>query len=91
MSNFTETQEYIHVHCDRDYKGNIDIRSHIVEKAIKNNKDIIVTCDTLPGSSGYHPKQLKEDRISVSKEFQSKFNSNETYRLYTYEWKGKEK
>ena len=41
----------MNVHCKKSWKGNIDIRKHIVEKAINKNQSIIVTCDAFEGKS----------------------------------------
>ena len=77
----------IEVHCKKDFKGNIDIRSHIAEKAIGNNENIVVTCDTLKGISIYTPDELREP-LKVQGPYTSKFGGK--YSLWVYKWKGQQ-
>lgn len=76
----------IKTHCKRDYKGNVDIRSHIVEKAIQNDEKIKVTCGTFEGESIYSVKELKQP-LWVQGPFKSKYEGE--YKLHVYKWKNK--
>lgn len=73
------------VYCKKSFKGNIDIRSHIAEKAIENNESIEVTCDAFTGTSVYTPEELKKP-LRKQGPFDSKFDG--TYYLWVYKWKG---
>lgn len=64
-----------------------DIRSYEVENAIKNNKPIRVVVESRNEYCDYTPKQLKKKTIIDPQLFRSKFYPDQTYRLYSYEWK----
>lgn len=72
------------VHCKKAFKGNIDIRNYIVEKAIKNNESITVKCDAFEEVSIYSPEELKNP-LRNQGPYQSKFEGK--YYLYVYKWK----
>lgn len=87
VNNFEETENLIAIHCNKDYRGGVDIRSHVVERAIKNNKSIKVTCDTLNGESIYSPEELANNAKISKNEYESKYDGSK-YKLHTYKWKG---
>jgi hypothetical protein len=74
----------ITVHCKKAWKGNIDIRSHIVKKAIDNNQPITVTCDAFTGNAIYTPDELRNP-LYTQGPYQSKFDGE--YLLHIYKWK----
>lgn len=78
--------ETITIHCKKEFRGNIDIREHIVKDAIKEGKSIIVTCGSFPGRSIYTPEELNKP-ASISKPFKANYGSIGEYRLYSYPWK----
>lgn len=67
------------------YKGNIDIRSTIVEKAIEDNVPVKVLCDVFEGQSIYTVDELKNP-IKKQGPFTSKFDSKPYY-LHVFKWK----
>lgn len=80
------SNETIYVHCKKDFKGLIDIRSHMVQQAIDEGKSVTVTCGSFPGKSIYSPEELKNP-VNITKEFDDKFVAGRKYRLHSYRWK----
>ena len=76
----------IKVHCKKAWKGCVDVRDHIANDAIKNQQNIIVTCDKFDGDMVLTPEMLLTPKM-VSKDFKSQFTG--TYKLNSYEWKNK--
>lgn len=77
---------YNYVHCKKDFRGNIDIRSHIVKMAIEKGDNITVTCGSFPGKSVYTPEELKNP-IKIQGPFPAKHGSVGEYYLHVYAWK----
>jgi hypothetical protein len=79
----------VRVHCNRDYKGFIDIRSHVIDTIIRGNKSVTVTCGTLDGISHYTIDELKNP-VKVTGPFTSKYKDLNplSYYLNSYKWKG---
>lgn len=78
MSNFT-------VHCKKQWKGCVDIRDYNVQRCIRENRNIEVTCDMLPGVMILTPEQLKEPDMISRKSFTSGLGT-EPYKLHSYKW-----
>ena len=74
----------IKVYCKKSFKGTIDIRGHIVEKAIKNNDSIEVTCDAYNGTSIYTPEELNNP-VRVQGPYKSQYDGE--YYLNVFKWK----
>lgn len=77
---------YNYVHCKKDFRGNIDIRSHLVNLAIEKGEKITVTCASFPGSSVYAPEELKNP-IKIQGPFKANYGKIEEYNLHVYAWK----
>lgn len=69
------------------FRGNGDIRDHIVRKAI--NENIPIQLELLKQDNKIETMTLTPDILrnpkAISKEFKSQFNS-QTYKLYSYTW-----
>jgi hypothetical protein len=78
----------IKIHCEKAFLGLIDIREHIVKKAIAENQSILVTCSVLEGESIYSPEELKKYEKTTGP-FTSKIDGK-PYLLFSYKWKKQE-
>ena len=74
----------IKVYCKRDFKGMIDVRSHIAEKAIKKGESIKITCGTLLGEMILTPEDISHKLVRKQGPYKSKFDKD--YYLYVYQW-----
>jgi hypothetical protein len=70
------------------YKGNIDIRSYVVDKCIENGESIEVTLEGREGKMILSPEDLKDKLIGEPTEIKSQFNIN-SYTLMSYKWQPK--
>jgi hypothetical protein len=78
--------ETIKIHCKKDFRGNIDVRDYIVDKAVNEGKSVTVTCGSFPGKSVYTPEELlKPERITGP--FRAMYGNVESYKLHSYPWK----
>jgi hypothetical protein len=73
------------VNIKKLYKGNIDLRSYIVDKAIENNESIEVTLEGHEGKMILSPEALEDDWVNET-EIKSQFN-RDSYTLLSYKWK----
>jgi len=78
--------ETIIVHCKKDFRGNIDIRDYVVNRAINEGKSITVTCGSFPGKSVYAPIELLNP-VKISEPYRAKYGNIESYKLHSYPWK----
>lgn len=76
----------IRIHCKKEFRGNIDIRDHVVKRAINEGINILVTCGSFPGKSVYTPEELMNP-VKISEPFEAKFGTIKKYRLHSYPWK----
>lgn len=82
------------INCERLYNNRefgilvVDVRTHILDMAIKNKEDIKFTCDKHPNKEMIITySDLNSKKIAVSKEHKSKFPPYDKYKLVSYEWK----
>lgn len=73
------------VHVISSRRNTINLRSHVVEKAIQKYEDIRVTCDAQKGQAVYTTQELANPVVKhgpyISK------HDGKKYFLYTYYWK----
>lgn len=88
MKNYFYNNEDCYlVENERFYNGKVaDVRNYDVEKAINENKSILVQCRQTGKELFINPNRLKNpDRVS-KKEWNTQFEEspNKTYKLYSY-------
>jgi len=76
----------ITIHCKKEFRGNIDIRDHVVRLAIEKGENITVTCGAFPGKSVYTPEELAKP-IKVQGPFTANHGTIGQYYLNVYAWK----
>jgi hypothetical protein len=70
------------------YEGRIELRDYDVQKCILNGKsmEVIHSGDRMILT----PKDLTDNRVSVSKTFESKIPGGKSYKLFGYVWEPEE-
>lgn len=78
--------ETVYIHCKKDFRGLVDIRDYVVNKAINQGKSITVTCGSFPGKSVYSPEEL-QNPVKISDSFTARYGNIGSYKLHSYKWK----
>lgn len=78
-------KDYRKVHCKKQFRGLVDIRDHIVKRAISESENITVTCDHFPGERVFTPEMLKNP-VKISRPFKANYGEIKEYHLYSYSW-----